>query len=218
MTHIGRITSGYLPRLKRSRRTSSAMPQMKETILLCVAWSISASVRFLLLGEASPLTPETGSVSQVSGMPNIQPEHNPQPMNDGCGEATKRKNQGAAYRKMVRMSRWSLPENYARLPRCWFLAVTASRLERLAASSSLRAKRSNPGSTLREGNGHMSKNRSIRRSVGASISPHTANKFSHLAHVLRGLLLSGYRVAVYTQSPQFALIARSDKFGGCGFP
>jgi hypothetical protein len=27
---------GYLPRLKRSRRTSSAMPQMKETILLCV--------------------------------------------------------------------------------------------------------------------------------------------------------------------------------------
>jgi hypothetical protein len=37
MTHIGRITSGYFPRLKRSRRTSSAMPQMKETILLCVA-------------------------------------------------------------------------------------------------------------------------------------------------------------------------------------
>ncbi len=37
MTHIGRMTSGYLPRLKRSRRTSSAMPQMKETILLCVA-------------------------------------------------------------------------------------------------------------------------------------------------------------------------------------
>jgi hypothetical protein len=33
MTHIGRITSGYLPRLKRSRSTSSAMPQMKETIL-----------------------------------------------------------------------------------------------------------------------------------------------------------------------------------------
>jgi len=40
MTHIGRITSGYLPRLKRSRRTSSAMPQMKETILLWVAWSM----------------------------------------------------------------------------------------------------------------------------------------------------------------------------------
>src|SRR5882724_451723 len=39
MTHIGRMTSGYLPRLKRSRRTSSAIPQMKETILLCVAWS-----------------------------------------------------------------------------------------------------------------------------------------------------------------------------------
>jgi hypothetical protein len=31
---MGKITSGYLPRLKRSRRTSSAMPQMKETILL----------------------------------------------------------------------------------------------------------------------------------------------------------------------------------------
>jgi hypothetical protein len=41
MTHMGRITSGYLPRLKRSRRTSSAMPQMKETILLWVAWSIT---------------------------------------------------------------------------------------------------------------------------------------------------------------------------------
>ncbi len=39
MTHMGRMTSGYLPRLKRSRRTSSAMPQMNETILLCVAWS-----------------------------------------------------------------------------------------------------------------------------------------------------------------------------------
>jgi hypothetical protein len=44
MTHIGRITSGYLPRLKRSRRTSSAMPQMKETILLWVAWSMKVPV------------------------------------------------------------------------------------------------------------------------------------------------------------------------------
>lgn len=34
MTHIGKMTSGYLPRLKRSRSTSSAIPQMKETILL----------------------------------------------------------------------------------------------------------------------------------------------------------------------------------------
>src|SRR5207237_348196 len=40
-THIGKMTSGYLPRLNRSRRTSSAMPQMKETILLWVAWSIA---------------------------------------------------------------------------------------------------------------------------------------------------------------------------------
>lgn len=37
ITHTGKMTSGYLPRLKRSLRTSSAMPQMKETILLCVA-------------------------------------------------------------------------------------------------------------------------------------------------------------------------------------
>ncbi len=29
----------YLLRLNKSRRTSSAMPQIKETILLCVAWS-----------------------------------------------------------------------------------------------------------------------------------------------------------------------------------
>lgn len=35
-THMGRVTSGDLPRLKRSRNTSSAMPQMKETILLWV--------------------------------------------------------------------------------------------------------------------------------------------------------------------------------------
>jgi hypothetical protein len=34
---IGRVTSGYVPRLKRSRRTSSATPQMNETILLSVA-------------------------------------------------------------------------------------------------------------------------------------------------------------------------------------
>src|ERR1043166_3206453 len=40
ITHIGSITSGYLPRLKRSRKTSSAMPQMKETILLWVVRSI----------------------------------------------------------------------------------------------------------------------------------------------------------------------------------
>src|ERR1700730_398419 len=40
-THIGRITSGYFPPLNRSRSMSSAMFQMKETILLCVAWSIS---------------------------------------------------------------------------------------------------------------------------------------------------------------------------------
>ena len=39
-TRIGRITSGYLPRLNRSRKTSSAMDQMKETIRLWVAWSI----------------------------------------------------------------------------------------------------------------------------------------------------------------------------------
>src|SRR5450759_4666900 len=42
MTHIGRMTSGYFPRLKRSRRTSSAIPQRKETILLWVAWSMLA--------------------------------------------------------------------------------------------------------------------------------------------------------------------------------
>ena len=41
-THIGRMTSGYFPRLKRSRRTSSAIPQRKETILLWVAWSMLA--------------------------------------------------------------------------------------------------------------------------------------------------------------------------------
>ena len=40
ITHMGRITSGYLPRLNRSRSTSSAIPQMKEMILLCVAWSM----------------------------------------------------------------------------------------------------------------------------------------------------------------------------------
>ena len=33
-THIGRMTSGYLPRRNRSRRTSSAMPQMNETMRL----------------------------------------------------------------------------------------------------------------------------------------------------------------------------------------
>lgn len=42
-THMGRMTSGYLPRLKRSRRISSAIPQMKETILLLVAWSMERS-------------------------------------------------------------------------------------------------------------------------------------------------------------------------------
>ncbi|MDB5613773.1 MAG: hypothetical protein JWQ22_1426 [Devosia sp.] len=36
MTHIGKITSGYLPCLNRSRSTLSAMPQMNETILLLV--------------------------------------------------------------------------------------------------------------------------------------------------------------------------------------
>jgi hypothetical protein len=43
------------------------------------------------------------------------------------------------------------------------------------------------------------------------------NAFSRLAHPLQGLLLPGLRVAVYTQSPQFALIARSDKCGGRSF-
>lgn len=36
-TNIGRMTSRYFPRTKTSRRQSSAMDQMNETILLWVA-------------------------------------------------------------------------------------------------------------------------------------------------------------------------------------
>jgi len=39
-TQIGKMTSAYLPRLNRSHRTSSAIPQINETIFLCVTWSI----------------------------------------------------------------------------------------------------------------------------------------------------------------------------------
>jgi hypothetical protein len=44
---VRELTSAYLPRLNRSRRTSSAMLQMKDTILLCVAWSIGLIVSAL---------------------------------------------------------------------------------------------------------------------------------------------------------------------------
>src|SRR6187399_988324 len=59
-THMGRMTSGYLPRLKRSRRTSSAIPQRKETILLWVA----ASMR----DDSDPLSSCVGQNENFSGL------------------------------------------------------------------------------------------------------------------------------------------------------
>ena len=63
------MTSGYLPRLNRSRKTSSAIPQMKETILLWVAWStVGLAPLFFLTGrrqgvadgQATVTLPDTG--------------------------------------------------------------------------------------------------------------------------------------------------------------
>ncbi len=48
ITHMERITSGYLLLLKRSRRASSAMPQMKETMLCALPGPLLDSRRAYL--------------------------------------------------------------------------------------------------------------------------------------------------------------------------